>query len=132
MEETKLSFYRGLPVSLLRRFGQYGCLYGLLFVPELLTITLLTPLFLHCKDAFLFGFVGYSVLLLLNSILFIRPWTKKQYMKIIVGIFFLIYIGVLASVVGWIALVCFGGSVYLFFARYYRYERAESATEMVR
>jgi hypothetical protein len=126
MEESRLVFYRGLPLSLLRRFSQYAYLYFLLFVPEMVTIGLLTPAWLHYTDAVLFVFFGYSVLLLLNSILFIRPFKMIEYLKIIFCFFFLLYAGVVMGIVPWITVVFLALSVCLFFTRYYRYERAAS------
>jgi hypothetical protein len=123
MEETMLTGYRGLPVPLFRRFTQYLFLYFLLFIPEMTTIGCLTPAFLHYTDAFLFIFFGYSVLLLLNSLLFIRRFKIAEYLKILVGVFFLTYIGVLMGIIPWLAVFYFILSLYLFFSFYYRYER---------
>jgi hypothetical protein len=123
MEETRLTFYRGLPISLFRRWAQYGWLYFFLFLPEILTIAWMLPDHLHFKDAFLFVFFGYSVLLLLNSLLFVKFFRMLDYLKIIVGIFFIIYIGVLTGILLWLSVFSFIISIYLFFSRYYQYER---------
>lgn len=120
LENARLSFYRGLPVSLSGRFAQYGCLYLLLFFPEIITIGCLTPDYLHCADAFALFFFGYSVLLLMNSLLFIRLFVILEYLKIVTGLFLLIYIGVLIGIIPWLAVLFLALSAYLFFSRYYR------------
>lgn len=122
LEESRLSFYRGLPVSLAGRFIQYGCLYFILFIPEIITISRLTPAYLRPADALLFGFLGYGLLLLLNSLLFIKPFGKKQYLKIVVVIFFILFAGIVTGTMIWLTMLSFLFSVYLFFSRYYRYE----------
>ncbi|MDP4129938.1 MAG: hypothetical protein Q8918_12625 [Bacteroidota bacterium] len=124
LEETRLTFYRGMAVSLFGRFIQYGSLYFVLFIPEMITISLLTPGYLHYNDAFLFVFLGYTLLLLMNGILFIKSFRRMDYLKIIVAIFFIIFISVLTGTVFWLTLLCFILSVYLFFSRYYLYERS--------
>jgi hypothetical protein len=123
MEETRLSFYRGLPLSLFRRWTQYGWLYFFLFIPEIMTIGWLVPNHLQYTGAFLFVFFGYSVLLLLNSLLFVKFFRMLDYLKIIVGIFFFIFIGVLTGILLWLSVFSFILSIYLFFSRYYRFER---------
>jgi hypothetical protein len=121
LEETRLTFYRGLPLSLSRRYAQFMCLYFLLFLPEMITIGCLTPVFLHYADAFSFVCFGYSVLLLLNGLLFIRSFKMVDYLKIIVGVFFLTYIGILVGMIPWLAVFYFFLAGWLFFTRYYRY-----------
>lgn len=123
MEEVRLGFYRGMPVSLLKRYLQYALLYFLLFIPEIIIIGRLAPVNLHYDKAFLFIFFGYSILLFLNSILFIRFFRRVDYLKIIVGIFFIIFIGILTGTVLWISVLAFILSVYIFIKGYYRFER---------
>lgn len=66
---------------------------------------------------------GYSVLLLLNSLLFIRFFRMVDYLKIVVGIFFILFIGVLTGILLWLSVFSFFLSINIFFGRYYRYER---------
>jgi hypothetical protein len=124
MEETCLSFYRGLPLSLSRRFAQYAFFYLLLFIPEIIVIRALTPHFLHFPDALLLVFLGYSVLLLLNSILFIRSYKIKSYLKIMVILFFFVFLGVLTHGLYWLSAGFLLLAVYLFRTKYYQYERS--------
>ena len=90
-EEKDLIFVRALPLSLVNRFLQYALLYGLILIPEVTTIGLLTPKFLHFPDAFIIVSCSYSILLLLNCILFIAPYSMRDYLKMSLGIFFILY-----------------------------------------
>ncbi|HEY4155528.1 MAG TPA: hypothetical protein VGM24_08870 [Puia sp.] len=123
MEETRLTFYRGLPVPLFSRWVQYGWLYLFLFIPEILIIGWLTPAHLNFSDAFLFVFFGYSILLLLNSILFIKSVRMTDYLKILVAVFFLLFIAVLTGMVLWLSVFSSILAARLFFRSYYRFER---------
>ncbi len=122
LEEFRLGFYRGLPVSLFKRYLQYAWLYFLLYIPEIITLIRLAPVHLHFGDAFIFIFFGYSILLLLSSLLFIKFFNRVDYMKIIVGIFFIIFIGILIGIVLWLSVFTFALSAYIFFKSYYRFE----------
>jgi hypothetical protein len=123
IEETRLTFYRTLPVSLLKRWFQYAWLYFLLFIPEIITIAVLTPKFLTYAEALRFLFFGYSLLLLLNSLLFIQFYKMVDYLKMIVGIFFIVYISVLTGIVLWLSVFSFSVSIFILFTNYYRYDR---------
>ena len=98
MEEISLAFYRGLPISLAQRFLQYGLLYFFLFIPEIIIIEWLTPAYISYSDAILFIFFGYGLLLFLNSLLFIRFFRKLDYLKIVTGLFLIIFIAVLTGI----------------------------------
>jgi len=126
MEETRLFFYRGLPVSLLGRYLQYAGLYFFLFIPEILTIGWLTPSHLQYKDAILFVFFGYSFLLFLNSLLFIQAFKILDYLKILTGIFFIVFMGVLTGMVLWLSVIGVMLSVHFFIRGYYQYEQKSS------
>ena len=106
LEEKRLRFYRGLPVSWTSRFFQMTILYFGLLLPEMLTIGWLTPACIHVKDAFGFILSGYSVLLLLHSVLKIATLKMGDFLKLSLGIFGILYVCVLGDVL--IALaVCF-------------------------
>ena len=83
MEESDLRFYRSLPYSLLQRFLQYALFYLFLFIPEIVVIISLTPDHIPFPDAILLVFFGYSILLFLNSLLFIRFFKPSDYLKIL-------------------------------------------------
>jgi hypothetical protein len=127
LEETKLTFYRSLPISLFKRFIQYVILYFILLLPEIITLGALTPKYLHYQYAFQLIFFGFSILLFLNSLLFIQFFSMKQYLKIILCIFFLIYLSVLTGYFFLFCIFLFLASGYIFFGRYYQYERQISS-----
>jgi hypothetical protein len=123
MEETSLTFYRTIPISLLKRFVQYAILYFILLIPEIITIVFLTPRYLHFEDAVTLILISYSILLFLNSLLFIQFFRMKDYLKIILCIFFIEYFFVLSGTIALLSILLFISAVTMFFSRYYRFER---------
>lgn len=97
MEEEKLLFYRSMPVPLFNRLLQYMILYLVVFLPEIIIIGWLMPDHIRIKDALGFVLAGYSTLLLLNSCLFIGSLQRSDFVKLNVGIFGILYFGVLSD-----------------------------------
>jgi hypothetical protein len=124
LEEGRLLFYRGLPISLARRMVRYALLYLALMIPEIVTLGWLALGSLHYRDAFELLFSGYSFLLLLNSLLFIAPIRIQDYMKIVFCLFLLLYFCVLAGTLAWLAGFVLVIAVILFQRQYYRFEPA--------
>ena len=91
-EELYLTFYRGLPITLLKRLFAYLLFYFILLIPEILTVIILTPNHLYCIDAINFSLCSYSLLLLMNSITFLQNFSMKDYLKILLVIFCVEYI----------------------------------------
>jgi hypothetical protein len=125
LEEKMLLFYRGLPVSLIRRMGGYGLLYLVLLIPEMIALVWVIPRPLHNKDAFELLFSGYSFLLLLNSLLFIAPIKIRDYLKIVFCLFLLLYFCVLAGIFVWLSVCSLVIASVLFRRQYYRYDSGE-------
>jgi hypothetical protein len=123
LEETRLTFYRTVPQSLFKRFAQYAILYFLLLLPEFVTIVFLTPQFLQYKDSIIFVLLSYSVLLFLNSLLFIQFFRVIDYLKIILCIFFAEYFSVLTGTAPLLCALFFILSISIFVFSYYRFER---------
>jgi hypothetical protein len=123
LEETCLSFYRTVPRSILNRYLQYALIYFILLIPEFITILILTPHYLHLKDALLFILLSYGLLLFLNSLLFIQFFKIQDYLKIILSIFLLIYFCILAATVPLLCVILFLASMAIFQNRYYQFER---------
>jgi hypothetical protein len=123
MEETRLTFYRSVPISLFKRFIQYAIFYFIILIPEIFVIALLTPIHLNYSDAFLFVFFAYSLLLFMHSLLFVQFFQMKEYLKIILCIFLIIYCSILTVSFHWLCIFLFLSSLIIFLGRYYRYER---------
>ncbi|HEY4935893.1 MAG TPA: hypothetical protein VII44_04900, partial [Puia sp.] len=123
LEETRLTYYRTVPISLFKRFMQYAILYFVLLIPEIITITFLTPQYIHYEDAIIFVLLSYSILLFLNSLLFIQFFRMKDYLKIILCIFFIEYFSVLTGTSPLLCALLFISAISTFFFRYYRFER---------
>jgi hypothetical protein len=126
LEETRLTFYRTVPQSLIKRFTQYAILYFLLLLPEFVTIAFLTPQFLQYKDSIIFVLLSYSILLFLNSLLFIQFFRIVDYLKIILCIFFAEYFSVLTGTAPLLCALFFIFSISIFVFSYYRFERKSS------
>jgi len=124
-EETALSVYRGFAVPLASRFLQYAFLYLLLFLPEAFTILSLAPVHLRPADALHFLLAGYSILLLLNSLSFADTFTMKDYLKLILAVYGVLYIFVATLFLPGVYLLFFPVSLLIFFGRYYRYQHVQ-------
>jgi len=122
MEDARIGFYRGLPMGLGARFCQYAVFYFLIFLPECITIAALTPAHLTWSDAALYIGLGYSILLLLNSLLLLPFHRILNYLKVVGCIFFIIFLALLMGVLPWLCLFFFILSIAIFFSRYYRVE----------
>jgi len=123
LEETRLTFYRSVPISLFKRFTQYAMFYLIILIPEIFVIGLLTPMHLNYSEAFLFVFFAYSLLLFMHSLLFVQFFQMKEYLKIILCIFLIIYCSILTVSFPWLCIFLFLSSLIIFLGRYYRYER---------
>jgi hypothetical protein len=97
MEEERLFFYGGLPVPLFGRLLQYMILYLLVLLPEIITIGWSMPDHIRIKDALAFVLAGYGTLLLLNSCLFMLRPRISDLIKLSLGIFGILYFGVLSD-----------------------------------
>lgn len=123
-EETYLSFYRCLPVSSVTRWLQYSLVYFILLIPEFITAFLLMPTHLHYGDAASFFLCAYSLLLLMNSLLFLADFSTKEFAIVLLGIFCVQYI--LLPTGGYVSLylLFFFAAAVLFFQFYYRFEKS--------
>jgi hypothetical protein len=123
MEESRFTFYRGMSVAMLQRFLQYAVLYIFVLIPEIFTLRYLAPAYISYGHALLFIFFGWSTLLFLNSIMFIQFFKKFEYLKIVTGLFLLIFIVLLTGIFPEFCLGLFLFSAYIFFRYYYRFEK---------
>lgn len=123
LEETRLTFYRAVPVSLFKRFYQYAIFYFILLLPEIFTMAILTPGHLAYSDALLLVFFSYSLLLFLHSLLFIQFFPMKDYLKITLCLFLIIYYCLLTATFLWLSICLFLSSLIIFRGTYYQYER---------
>jgi len=131
MEEFSLGFYRGLPVSLSSRMIQYLSLCLILLIPEIIIIALMTPVHLDYAHALLLIFFGWGILILLNSLLFIRLFNPFAYLKIISGIYLMVFIAVLTGIIIPCTICLFLISLYIFYQNYYRFEMADQGTTLI-
>ena len=127
VEEFNMSFYRGLPFSLWSRLVQYAGLYLILLIPEIIIIVLMTPVHLDYVNACRLIFFGWGILVLLNSLLFIRLFSPFTYLKIVSGIYFLTFIAILTGLTVPFTICLFLMSAYLFSQNYYHFEKADGA-----
>jgi hypothetical protein len=128
MENTGLSFYRSLPVSVSRRFAQYGWFYFCLFIPEIITILSRTPTCLTYGEAGFFIFFGFGILLLLNSLQLYNYTNLKNYLVNVAQLFFAVIIAMVCRQLYALSIIFFALAVMLFFHRYYRFEPQQNPT----
>ncbi|SDX00094.1 hypothetical protein SAMN05444410_1083 [Hydrobacter penzbergensis] len=121
-EETYLSFWKGLPLSLLSRLLQYLGLYFGLLIPEIITASILTPQYLQYTEAANFIFSGFSLLLLMNSITFIQNFKVKEYIAILFAIFFIECLLLVTFGFVFLYVSFFLVAVATFFVGYYKFE----------
>jgi hypothetical protein len=124
-EEISLRFYRNLPVSLPARMIPYLALYFILLIPEIIIIALMTPIHLNYSSALLLIFFGWSLLILLNSLLFIQLYNPFTYLKILTVIYLMVFFTMLTGLIIPFTVSIFLISIYLFSQGYYRFEMAE-------
>jgi hypothetical protein len=122
LENTRLLFYRSLAVSQCARFGQYALFYLLLLLPEMLVLGWLTPHPIRVTDTITFFLSGYSVLLLLNSLLYTAPFTNRVFLRICLLIFGILYCCVLGKNLILLSEIFLVTATVLFFRGYARYE----------
>jgi hypothetical protein len=122
-EETYLAFYRAAPVKLLKRYFDYCFTYIILLLPEIITLILMVPVKLHVADAIGFILSSYGLVLLMSSITFAQDFKMKEYLKILLLIyfvqyFFLMTIGLFAGSILFVI-----AAVLIFWTGYYKFER---------
>lgn len=122
-EETYLAFYRGAPVSIIKRFLQCAFFYFTLLIPEFITAGMLVPVHLAYADAIRFSLCGYSLLLLMNSITFIQNFSTKEFVKILILLFFVVCIFLPAFGLTVLYLFFFTLAMLTFFKSYYYFEQ---------
>jgi hypothetical protein len=125
-EEKYLLFYRGAAVSLSKRLLEYSLVYFILLIPEFIILLKLTPVHLHYHDAINFALCSYGLLLFMNSITFLHPFSMKTYLKIVlliavVQFFFLIFAALTA-----LYLIFFVLAIVIFMIGYYRFSGSTS------
>jgi hypothetical protein len=126
MENTGLSFYRGLPVTLTRRLAQYACCYFFIFVPELLTIITRVPAFLTYTEAVFFACFGYGMLLLLNSIQLFNYTSLKDALATVVQILFAVIVAMIGRQLYVLPVLFWVLAIVIFYKRYYLFEATQS------
>lgn len=124
-EETQLSAYRSFAIPLVSRFLQHALLYLVLYLPEAFTIALLAPKHLLPGDAVTFGLGGFSILLLLNSLSFADTFTMKDYLKLILAVYGVLYLFVATMFLQGVYLPFFTAAIMIYFTRYYRYQHGD-------
>jgi hypothetical protein len=122
LETTRLVCYRSLPVSVIRRFGQYGLFCFLLLIPETGVLGWLTPHPIQVIDSLAFMLSGYSLLLLLNSLLLAFSLTATDYLKACLALFGILYCCVLGKFLIASSGFCIFMAAIIFFRGYARYE----------
>jgi hypothetical protein len=88
------------------------------------------PVHLDFTHALLLIFFGWGILLLLNSLLFIQLFNPFAYLKIVSGIYLVVFIAILTGLTIPFTICLFLTSVFIFFHHYYRFELADQGTRL--
>ncbi|OQP61104.1 hypothetical protein A3860_05130 [Niastella vici] len=121
-EESNLSFYRGLPVSMKRRWGYFALVYFILLIPEFITAALLTPVHLHYADALNFALLGYSLTLMMASITYLADFTMKGFLLRILLLFSIQYSFIIKNTLIYLYPSYFVLAFLFYCFAYYRFE----------
>jgi hypothetical protein len=122
-EENYLSFYRGLPITLTKRFCQYGAVYGILLLPELIVIAFLAPAHLHYYDMLGFLLSSYSLVLFMNNLTFAVHSSMREFLKVSLLLFFVQYLVMMALGLYPLFLLFFISATVVFYTSYFKFER---------
>lgn len=125
-EDQYLSFYRGLPVAVTKRFITYALCCGVLVLPEMVLLFFLSGRYINSSAAFFFGSYAFSTVLLLLSISFVKQMTFKHLVAILLLLFFIGYFIMMASGIHLISPVFLLCALILFMTRYYHSEAMAS------
>lgn len=121
-EESNLSFYRGLPVSMQRRWAHFALVYFILLIPEFITAGLLTPVHLHYADALNFALLGYGLTLLMASITYLADFTMKGFLLRVLLLFCVQYAFVVNNMLIYLYLSYFLLASLFYCFAYYKFE----------
>ena len=121
-EEMYLHFYRGLPVSLPKRLFQYSLLYFVVLIPEFITAFILSPGHLSWTVALQFSLSAYSLLLLMNTITFLKHFSMKEFLPILLLLFCVQYIFIMTVGLYSLCLLFFVCAILFFLISYYKSE----------
>ena len=122
LEETRLTFYRQLAIARWKRWLQYFCFYFILMIPELIIFLRATPLPLHAWDTTLISLFTFSFLLLLHAILSAWLLSFKDFLKIALGLFFVIYFFIVGKFLMPLIALLFFSSTIIYLISYYKFE----------
>lgn len=119
LEETNLSFARGLPISTLKRLGYLATFYALLLLPELLLLVMNS---LAWYDILLTGLFAISYLLHQHTRLYRHPFNIDKHTTYTFGIFLISFMLVLFKLFWMEALALTVLSFYRYHRDYYNFE----------
>jgi hypothetical protein len=122
LEAGRMLCYRALPVSVMGRFLHYCLFCLLLLIPEMLVLGWLMPFHIRVIDVSELLLSGYTVLLLLNSVLTVIPLRAGDFLKLCLVIFGIWYGCVLGGFLIAMSGFFFFTAAILFFQGYSRYE----------
>jgi hypothetical protein len=122
LEETRLAFYRQLPIPGWKRWMQYVCFYFIMMIPELIIIIRSMPLPLHHIDGTYILLFTLSLLLLQHAILSAWLMSFKHFLKLALGIFFVLYFFIVGKLLAPLIVLMFLASTFIFITRYYKFE----------
>jgi hypothetical protein len=122
IEESRLLFYRQLPVNLVQRWVQYVLFYVFLVAPETLVVIKFVPYRLPVAEGTSLLLFFLSLLLFLHALLSAVWLPPRTLLKISFIIFAILYFFILAGAYWVMVMGLFFAATFVFLFRYHRFE----------
>jgi hypothetical protein len=121
--ETKMSFYRNLPVKPLTTLLSLLSVYLIVLIPEIWALKGVA-IQQHAVTNYIWMVItGPSLLLLLHCLLYTEDMQMEGFLKLLFGVWIVTVFFSLSSHHWLLALLCFGMAIVIFFTSYSRYEK---------
>lgn len=121
--ETKLTFYRNLPVKSLSTLISLLGVYFIVLIPEIWALKGVAIQQHAVIDYIWMVLTGPSLLLLLHCLLYTEDMKMEGYLQLLFGVWIVTLFFSLSSQRWLMPLIFLGMSVFIFYSSYYRYEK---------
>jgi hypothetical protein len=121
--ETKMSFYRNLPVKPLTTLLSLLGVYSIVLIPELWALKGVA-IQQHAVTNYLWMVLtGPAMLLLLHCLLYTEDMKMEGFLQLLFGVFIVSFFFSFSSNRWLLPVICLCMAVFIFFISYYRYEK---------
>jgi hypothetical protein len=121
--ETKMLFYRNLPVKPLATLLSLLGVYIIVLIPEIWALKWVAIQQHAVMDYIWMILTGPSLLLLLHCLLYTDDMKMEGFLQLLFGIWIVTLFFSLSSSRWLMPLICLGMAIFIFFSSYYKYEK---------